>query len=444
VQSKTPAKKILLFLFLAAIGLSVGSNLSAINRIPRPEFKTGYTLPETTTPPPEHYALEYTAIAVMALAILLNSYFAIKKRSRIGIFWVAVFSLVFFGFWRGGCDCPVGSLQNMSLSLFNAGYVIPITVVAFFVLPLVSAVFFGRTFCASVCPFGAIQELVAVKPIRLPRWVDHVFGLFPYVFLGLSVLAAATGSAFLVCQFNPFLGIFRFSSRFGMIIFGAIVLAMGVVVGRPYCRFLCPYGVLLKWLSRFSKWHITITPDECVRCSLCEDACPYGAIEPPAPESDSKGLEAGRRRFARLLILAPVIVLAFGLLGSGSRDVLSLMHPDVRLASQIARELASEDVEPTLESEAFWQTSESVEELTARVAEIKNGYRIGAWIFGAFIGLVISIKLLALSTYRKRKDYSINTANCYSCGRCVEYCVKEQVRLKEIFSGFKRRSKVKS
>ena len=123
------------------------------------------------------------------------------------------------------------------------------------------------------------------------------------------------------------------------------------------------------------------------------------------------------------------------------------MHPDVRLAAQLAREMQNENVETTLESEAFWQTSESIAELSERVGEIKKEYYLGGWILGGFIGLIISVKLLALSVYRKTRDYSINRSNCYSCGRCVEYCSKEQARLKErlkeIASGFKRRRKIK-
>ena len=436
-------RKILIFLFLIAICLSFAGNIFAGNRFPRPEFNSGYTLPETTTPPAEHYIFEYAAIAVLVLAIVLTGYFAVKKRSRTGIFWIAVFSLLYFGFWRGGCDCPVGSIQNVAFSLFKTSYVIPVTVVLFFAVPLISAAFFGRTFCASVCPFGAIQELVTIKPVTLPRWANHVFGIIPYIFLGLSVLAAATGSAFLVCQFNPFLGILRFSGKFEMIVFGAVVLIIGVFIGRPYCRFLCPYGVLLKWVSRFAKWHITIAPDECIRCGLCEDTCPYGAIELPSPDNGNGGSEGGKGRFAVLLALAPVIVLALGFLGSSLQDALSLMHPDVRLAAQLAREMQNENVETTLESEAFWQTSESIAELSERVGEIKKEYYLGGWILGGFIGLIISVKLLALSVYRKTRDYSINRSNCYSCGRCVEYCSKEQARLKEIASGFKRRRKIK-
>ena len=72
--------------------------------------------------------------------------------------------------------------------------VVPITVAAFFLLPLAFTLFFGRTFCAAVCPLGAVQELVALRPINVPVWLDHALGLFAYVYLGAGVVFAASGA----------------------------------------------------------------------------------------------------------------------------------------------------------------------------------------------------------------------------------------------------------
>jgi polyferredoxin len=35
---------------------------------------------------------------------------------------------------------------------------------------------------------------------------------------------------------------------------GAAFILLGLFVGRPYCRFLCPYGALLK--SRFARLEV--------------------------------------------------------------------------------------------------------------------------------------------------------------------------------------------
>jgi polyferredoxin len=98
------------------------------------------------------------------------------------------------------------------------------------------------------------------------------------------VLFAATGTSFLICRFDPFVSFFRLSGSLTMFIAGAAFLIVGTVVGRPYCRFLCPYGALLNLFSRFSRRNVTVTPDECVVCGLCKNACPFDAIRPADTE----------------------------------------------------------------------------------------------------------------------------------------------------------------
>jgi NosR/NirI family nitrous oxide reductase transcriptional regulator len=76
---------------------------------------------------------------------------------------------------------------------------------------------------------------------------------------------------------------FRLGGSFGMLIAGGVLLLVSTFVGRPYCRFACPYRPLLGLCSRVAWRHATITPDDCVSCSLCEAECPFGAIRQPSP-----------------------------------------------------------------------------------------------------------------------------------------------------------------
>ena len=209
---------------------------------------------------------------------------------------LAIVSLVYFGFYRGGCVCPIGAIQNVALALGDPTYAAPFTVVLFFVLPLLFALLFGRVFCGGVCPLGAIQDLVHVKTVRLPRSVEKALSILPFVYLGLAVLYAATGTMFVICKYDPFVGFFRMwhfdpfqracpqAGADAMLVVGGLFLLLGMFVGRPYCRFLCPYGALLGVFSRVAWRTVSITPDECTACTLCHEACPFGAIEPPTPE----------------------------------------------------------------------------------------------------------------------------------------------------------------
>jgi NosR/NirI family nitrous oxide reductase transcriptional regulator len=197
---------------------------------------------------------------------------------------LSLFSILYFGFWRKGCVCPVGSIQNVAAALTDSTYMIPLTVVLFFLLPILFTLLFGRAFCAAVCPLGAIQDVFALRPKRIPAWLDASLGTLPYVYLALAVLFVATGAGFIVCRYDPFVAFYRMDGSLGMLLAGAVFLLVGVVVARPYCRFFCPYGVILNWASRFSFRHVTITPTDCINCRLCEEACPFGAIEKPTPE----------------------------------------------------------------------------------------------------------------------------------------------------------------
>jgi ferredoxin len=258
-----------------------------VDAAPQPDdIGADYVLPTVQHHPPRAQWREAIDVAVLALAMGLCAWIVLKLRSRNALVVLTIGCLLYFGLYREGCICPIGAIQNIAVALTDSRYSISVFVVAIFFLPLAMCVLFGRVFCGGVCPLGAIQDLVLLRPVQVPRRVDKALGLLKWAYLLLAIWFAVRPFAerpdetrdFIICRFDPFVGFFRFTGPTHMMLIGAGLLVIGLFVGRPYCRYLCPYGVLLSLLSRLSWKGVTITPDKELDCGLCSEACPYGAI----------------------------------------------------------------------------------------------------------------------------------------------------------------------
>ena len=411
-------KRIAILTFFSGLLISVVSY--AQQRFPRPDFETDYVVPSPLAPEPRWATMEILDVAILLIVMLLASWFAIKKRSRQGILYLSVFTLIYFGFYRNGCICSIGGIQNVTLTLFNPAYAISLTALLFFILPLIFALFMGRVFCGAACPLGAIQELIIFRPISIPSPVRKVLGLIPYLYLGLSILYAATNTDFIICRYDPFIGIFRMDATFEMLILGGSFLILGMFIARPYCRFLCPYGVLLNWMSKVSKWHLSITPSECVDCKLCAHSCPVDAINKPViePVSTSKDIN----KFLLSVLVLPILILIGGYVGSKSHIYLSKANPTVGLAELLIAHPELKNDPDHIDVQTFLTSGKTMETLLEEAATIREQFYYGGWIMGGFLGLAFGLIFMAKTLYRNRKDYEPDKGNCVSCGRCMEYC----------------------
>jgi len=414
----------LLFFLLTA------TNLFAELKFPPPEFESGYKMPQTQNPIPRSLLLQYADVFVLAAALGVATWAIYKKRSRKWVIGTSVFSLLYFGFYREGCVCAIGSIQNVSLGLFNSSYALPLGVIAFFALPLVFALFFGRTFCAAVCPHGALQDLVLLKPINVPQWLEQGLGIIPFVYLGIAVLFAATGSAFIICEYDPFIPMFRLSGSTTALTIGASFLIVGVFIGRPYCRFLCPYGALLRISSLFSKWRVRITPDTCTQCTLCAESCPFGVIrEPAAAPSNSRALAGTRKRFLWSLAVLPLLIALSAFAGNQFAHAAARMHPDVRLAEMHVKKQSGVDPARAPKDQiALARAEQASTELLARAATVQRRIQIGGWILGGWIGLVVGLKLLGVAAGKRRVEFEPERSGCFGCARCFLSCPQQRMK----------------
>lgn len=411
-------KRILLICF----SLLLFGEINAQNRFPKPDFESGYQYPDISYQIPNETLWVTVDIILLVVLMSIVAWAVIKKQTRKPVLWVSVISVAYFGFFRSGCVCSIGSIQNVALALVDSSYVLPLSVLLFFILPILFALLFGRVFCAGVCPFGALQDLVNIKNYKLSKAVTSVLGMIPWIYLIFAILYAVTRSSFIICRFDPFIGIFRLGGDIGLILFGALLLIAAIFTGRPFCRFICPYGALLSLFSRVSIWNVELTKKTCINCELCHNACPVDAIKAPYDNKVKESRLQGVKRIINYFVLLPLIIVAGAFLLRFFSGDLSRANKDVRLYDMVMQHENDPQNILSLELEAFYGQGKSIGDLTERYDRIQDEFTFYSTFAGALAGLVIGLTLIGLSVKRTRKQYEIDPADCVACGRCFSYC----------------------
>jgi polyferredoxin len=238
------------------------------------------------TPPPAvfHNPPSWMLIAdpvILTLLLGLGAWMLGRGKSRVFISLPLAAGLLYFGFIKHGCICPVGATGNIVASLTHRDLSTAATSIFMFFIPVVFALFAGRVFCGTVCPLGAVQEFIAVKPLKVPGRIDWYLQFIKYAVLLLTIVFAVKYASSFICRYDPFVTLFRFSGHPGMWIFTGAFLLLCVFVKRPFCRYFCPYGVVLAAFAWVSFRNRRIEQSLCVSCKKCEAVCPVDCVKPP-------------------------------------------------------------------------------------------------------------------------------------------------------------------
>jgi hypothetical protein len=121
--------------------------------------------------------------------------------------------------------------------------------------------------------------------------------------------------------------------------------------------------------------------------------------------------------------ITPVLIAVTGWTVSRYHEDFAQVNFKVRLAQEVM-ELKNNESQTIMPDEvtAFQSSGTPEEALYKEAQSIMRDFRIGSWIMGGFIGLVLGLTLARLTIYRYRNEYNTNKGNCYSCVRCVPYC----------------------
>jgi ferredoxin-type protein NapH len=216
--------------------------------------------------------------------------------------------------------CPIGILAQ-----FSAGTLPMIPFVTIGIL-IVTGALVGSLFCGWACPFGWLQDLAARVPtpkFELPRWTGH----FRFAVLGLLVLAIpyffGEEHPLYICRVCPAGGLevalpnmIQQAAAGQPVVWPnalkvAIVLVFLVAilfVRRPWCRVLCPLGVIFSAFNRASGFFLRFDRGKCTTCGRCNNLCKYN-IEPEKSPNDLRCIRCLECTRCKLGALTPQTIL---------------------------------------------------------------------------------------------------------------------------------------
>lgn len=201
--------------------------------------------------------------------------------------------------------CPLGAFQavigsrQFQFSFYIIGW-----------LSLIGAAA-GRYVCGWICPFGLVQDLLNKIPVikkmralpgekwlRRLRWVvlAGLVCLAPLFLLDpigqgqpafckwlcpSGALMAGWPLALLNQAVRQALG-WLFAWKSGLLI---ALLGLAIFLYRPFCRYLCPLGLIYGFFNRYALLRHVHAPEECRACDACQAACPLSIAVRQKPNS---------------------------------------------------------------------------------------------------------------------------------------------------------------
>ena len=196
-------------------------------------------------------ALETSAPPIVALiVVLLGAVVPLFYNNRRLHFVQLAVNVVVLGLWTGTFVSYTLFLRifagGVSLSAIGALAAPLLMLIVALIYPLA-----GRSghYCANICPFGSAQELagkLSRRKLRITPRVLKLLSVLRNLLWGVLMALLLTGTCTAWIDYELFTAFLYSSASVWVTVLAALFLVLSVWVPRPYCRFVCPTGALVK------------------------------------------------------------------------------------------------------------------------------------------------------------------------------------------------------
>ena len=196
-------------------------------------------------------ALETGAPPMVALIVVLLGAVVplFYNNRRLHLVQLAV-NVVVLGLWTGTFVSYTLFLRifagGVSLSAIGALAAPLLMLIVALIYPLA-----GRSghYCANICPFGSAQELagkLSRRKLRITPRMLKLLSVLRNLLWGVLMALLLTGTCTAWIDYELFTAFLYSSASVWVTVLAALFLVLSVWVPRPYCRFVCPTGALIK------------------------------------------------------------------------------------------------------------------------------------------------------------------------------------------------------
>ena len=196
----------------------------------------------------EYFSLK-NIIAIFA--ILISAIVPIFLKNKIYRYIQLVTNIVILGIWCGTFLSLSMIVNFVSNGFDNIEILIPLLLIIIaFIFPL-----FGKKqhYCSWVCPFGASQEvLYGISPfkINISQKANEILKLTQKILWAIIMIILCFGIYVEIMDYEAISIFFLYQTDVVVLIIGFTFLFVSLFVKRPYCKYLCPTGYLVKLSER--------------------------------------------------------------------------------------------------------------------------------------------------------------------------------------------------
>lgn len=141
-----------------------------------------------------------------------------------------------------------------------------------FVIGAVGSIGLGRFYCGWICPMDSLARPILWLKDKLSLGDLGVPDLLRSKKLQYSVVLLFFGTMVVLRVLGKQLPVFLIITVIG-------VAFMTVFDEELFHKYLCPYGTILSFSSKPSRYIMKVDTEECIECGRCQKVCPTNTIE---------------------------------------------------------------------------------------------------------------------------------------------------------------------